>query len=188
MRGRRGRWARAVAISITGALGAGLAGCGPEAEAAPPAWPIGAAGRACQLLEDVDTELALGTVLVLAAGATVETTHTCLLTNADRPYPELLLAATPSSADKLIFNAVLTPSGATALDGLGLIAYTAARPAGTAGGVQHGPAVEVGWLSGGGWLLVVRYTFEAGAETEQIEAMRSRLVALAQQITAKLAA
>lgn len=147
-------------------------------EAARAGWPLGAAGAACQLLDYDDVEAALGTTFDTAGGASVETTYTCVLTRGEQEYPDLTLALTPSSADEVIFTAMVIPSGATQVPELGRIAYSLQRPAGDG----HGPGIEVGWLSATGRLMMLRYTFAADADAEAVQAMTARVLAFAQQI------
>jgi hypothetical protein len=159
------------------------AGCDEDASAGPGAgWPIGAAGRACQLLEDATVEAALGTAFDTAGGATVESTHTCVLTRDGQELPDLTLAVSPSSIDELVFTAVVNPSGSTPVAELGRIAYSLPRPADAA----KGPGIEIGWLSASGRLMLLRYTFAPDAPPEAVAAMGPKLVDFAKQLDAGL--
>jgi hypothetical protein len=162
------------------------AGCDEDASADPGAggWPIGAAGRACQLLEYATVEAALGTTFDTAGGASVESTYTCVLTRDGAELPDLTLAVSPSSIDELIFTTTVNPSGSAPVVGLGRIAYSLPRPAAGA----QGPGVEIGWLSASGRLMMLRYTFAPDAQAEVVTAMGPRLVEFAKQIDAALPA
>lgn len=147
-------------------------------------WPLGAAGRACQLLDYAAVEQALGTAFDTAGGATVESTYSCVLTQGEQEYPDLTLAVTPTSADEVIFVATLVPSGASDIEDLGLSAYLVHRSADDG----HGPAVEVGWLSASARLVVLRYTFAEGADAEAVAEMSTRIADYAQQLERSLPA
>jgi hypothetical protein len=181
VRDLRRPWRTAVAAL---ALLAGLtAGCDEDSAADPVGgWPIGAAGRACQLLEYATVEAALGTAFDTAGGATSESTYTCVLTVGGQDYPDLTLAVSPSSIDELIFTTTVNPSNSVPVAELGRIAYSLQRPAADG----QGPGVEVGWLSASGRLLMLRYTFAADAPAEAVAALTAKLVAFAQQIDAAL--
>lgn len=175
---------RGVAALGLAVVGLVAGGCDEEVEPSGPrgGWPLGAAGMACQLLDYAVVEQALGTAFDTAGGATVESTYSCVLTQGEREYPDLTLAVTPTSANEVIFMATLVPSGASDVEDLGRSAYLMHRPAGDG----HGPAVEVGWLSASGRLVVLRYTFAEGADAEAVAEMGTRIADYAQQLEQSL--
>jgi hypothetical protein len=171
---------RALLVAVV-ALALAAAGCGRDASADPgrtSQWPAGAAGAACQLLEYDRVETRLGAGFDTAGGAHREDTYTCALTRAGQEYPDLTLAMTATTADEVIFTATVVPSGSKVQKDLGLVAYRIQVPA--AG--RAGPAVEIGWLSAKGRLMVLRYTFAADATTAQIEEFTPKLIQLARDI------
>lgn len=157
-----------------------LAGCGERgaAGASGVEWPPGSAGVACNLLDYGSVEAALGTRFDTAGGATQGTTHTCALTATGHEYPDLTLSYSATQADEVVFQATVMPAGASPLDGLGRTAYQLSLPAGDG----HGPAIEVGWLSPKGRLVVLRYTMPADATPDQAEALAPKVVNLATSI------
>jgi hypothetical protein len=78
-----------------------------------------------------------------------------------------------------VFKATVMRPGATAVPGIGKIAYSALLPA--LGG-EAGPAVEVGWLSGDGRLISLQYRFPAGTADADVAAFTPKLVELAKKI------
>jgi hypothetical protein len=152
-----------------------LAGCDNEAAADPSQWPAGAAGAVCQLLEYDHVAERIGVRFDTAGGGEKDGTATCALTQQGHDYPYLTLALTPSAADEVIFVATVQPSGATRVKGLGLIAYRLD----VNGGGKAGPAVEFGWLSAKGRLMILRYAFGPGAAEADVDALVPKLLALA---------
>ena len=182
-----GLWAALVALTASG--------CGEEASAISgrgPQWPAAAAGGACQLLDYEAVAARIGTRFDTAGAASKDETFTCALTQAGRAYPDLTLAVTATSADEVIFTATVTPSGSTAVKGLGKIAYrvglgeaalaAAAKTMPDKGSRTPGPGVEIGWLSANGRLMIVRYIFAPGATAAQVAELTPKLVALAKLI------
>lgn len=140
-------------------------------------------GRACQAIEFDPVEAALGVRFDTSASAHIEQTYTCVLTRTDAPLPDLMLAMSSSTADELIFTVTVTPSFATAVPELGRIAYQVSLAPGTAlDGTPTGPALEIGWLSAAPRLMVLRYTWPAGAGDADVAALAPRLVELARGI------
>jgi hypothetical protein len=175
-RQRRAPAKLAAAIALA-ALALTVAGCDHHA-AAEPGWPLGVAGRACQLLDYDVVADALGTRFDTVGGATVNGTFTCAMTQAEHAFPDLTLSVTGSAADEVIFTATMVPSGSQVVKGLGLAAYQAeVDPAGTGG-----PGVEVGWLSAKARLMALRYTFPVGTAAAQVDDMGAHLVTLARHI------
>jgi hypothetical protein len=95
-----------------------------------------------------------------------------------RDYPDLTLSYSATEADEVIFRATVAPTGASPLEGLGRAAYQLGLPAGDG----HGPAIEIGWLSPKGRLMVLRYTMPADATQDQTDAFAPKLISLATAI------
>jgi hypothetical protein len=172
-----------------------LAGCGPSgssktsqpglAQAAVPArsgerLPAAAAGGACQLLDFFAVEELIGVQFDVAASAAKEATATCVLRHAATVFPDLTLASTPTTATADSFRATGVPPGAVPISDVGVVAYQLVRPA-PAGGdpAGPGPALEIGWLSKDGRLMVVRFRFGADAQQAAADALAPRLAELA---------
>ena len=169
-------------------IGAGLlmlAGCGedaaPRADAAVPRvvqLPASAAGGACQLLDYPMIEQATGTLFDVSAASRHGKTNTCVVRAESADRPDLALSVTPTSADAAIFADEVVPSGGKSVKGLGKAAYrsTVAPVKGS------GAGVEIGWLTGDGRLVNLRYTFATGQDRAAAEAFASKLVVLAKKI------
>lgn len=166
----------AVLVAVAGAL----AGCAEES-AREPLEPI--QGRACQAVDFDTVETVLGVRFDTSAPATVEQTYSCVLTQADAPLPDLTFTMSATTADEVIFTAVLTPSLAAVVPDLGRIAYQVTLAPGTAAdGTPTGPALEIGWLSAVPRVMVLRYTWPVGAADADVAAFAPRLVELARTI------
>ena len=157
-----------------------LTGCDNEAAADPgrtSQWPAGAAGAVCQLIEYDHVADRIGVRFDTAGGGEKDGSATCALTQQGHDYPYLTLALAPSTADETIFVATVQPSGATRVKGLGVIAYRldVAAP----GGGKAGPAVEFGWLSAKGRLMILRYAFGPDTAKADMDALVPKLLALA---------
>ncbi|MBX6750908.1 MAG: hypothetical protein IRY85_14755 [Micromonosporaceae bacterium] len=167
----------AALIAVVGAL----AGCAEPDEAGEPLEIT--QGRACQAVEFDTVESALGIRFDTSAPATVEQTYSCVLARADTPLPDLAFTMSATTADEVIFTAILTPSLATAVPELGRIAYQITLPPGTAAdGTPTGPAVEVGWLSTVPRLMLLRYTWPPNATDAEVAELAPRLIELARGI------
>jgi hypothetical protein len=158
---------------------------GDAAVAAPPApaptrtvAPASAAGGACHLLSFADIAATLGVRFDVSAAGKQQKTSACAVQRAGASRPDLVLTATPTEADGAIFAAEVRPKGAAKVKDLGVTAYQRALP--PAGGA--GPAAEVGWLTGNGRLLTLRFTLPAGADERAGAAALPKLVALARII------
>ncbi|GAA1811729.1 hypothetical protein GCM10009835_34160 [Planosporangium flavigriseum] len=120
-------------------------------------------------------EQILGTSFDVSAAGATDATATCVLQTKAGSYPDLTLAVTPVNVEPAAFLSTAKPSGAAAVAELGKAGYTAGVPA-----VEPaGPGVEVGWLSGNGRLLVLRYRCRPGSDES---ALSDKLVALAKKI------
>lgn len=174
----------AALVAVLFAALAAVTGCGRDPAPAAPVspsptkWPAGIAGGACQLLDYDVVAKALGTMFDVSAAGEENETNTCVLQQQGTSYPDLTLAVSPTEADITVFKSVVVPKGAAMVPSLGKYGYSIAVPP-RAGG---GPASEVGWLSGNGRLLVLRYRFPAGTPTSQVTALTPKLVELSRQI------
>jgi hypothetical protein len=156
------------------ALAALVSGCSKGASANP-SWGAAGAGRLCPLLDFDVVEQNLGVRFDTAAGAQKDETVTCAVTQAGHPYPFLTVAAAGTAADALIFEAIVTPEGATPVTGIGVVAYQL-RLAPVNG---SGPGLEIGWLSAGHRIIVLRYVFAPGPTDADVTAFFSKLAAFA---------
>ncbi|SDY48055.1 hypothetical protein SAMN05444365_102392 [Micromonospora pattaloongensis] len=140
--------------------------------------PASAAGGACHLLDYDVIEQATGARFDVAVATRREQTYTCLVRARAASRPDLVLSATETSADVEIFTEDVVPRGAKPVKGLGKAGYRLAVPAASG----QGPGVEVGWLSGNGRLLTLRYTLGTGQDAAA--ELSTRLVTLAQRVDA----
>jgi hypothetical protein len=166
---------------------AAVAGCGtaeahpqPAAVTAPTPtrWPAAVAGGACYLLEYEIIEQVVGTSFDVAAASDTDETFTCVVQTKGESFPDLTLAVTATDADAAVFKSTMQPKGAAPVAGLGKIGYTLTTPAG--GGA--GPGIEVGWLSGNGRIMVLRYRFPATTGAADAGALAPKMVALAKKV------
>jgi hypothetical protein len=148
-----------------------------------PSWGAAGAGRLCPLLDYEVVERNLGVRFDTAAGGQKDETVTCAITQRGHDYPFLTVAAAGTNADTLIFEAIVVPSGATGLLGVGLIAYQLMLPPVSG----SGPGVEIGWLSKSHRLIVLRYVFPPGTADGDVSAFIPKLVAFANVTDATLA-
>ena len=156
-----------------------LAGCTakdlPTPRPAPHVRPAALAGGACRLIEFETLDKLLGQHYSIAASAKKDTTNTCVVRTETAPVPEVAVSVTPSKADVAVFNDVVKPKGATAVAGVGRIAYQLVTP----GKAPNGPLLEIGWLTGDSRLLFLRWTLPAGADSV---AAVPKLIALAKEL------
>lgn len=170
----------AVAVGLV----AVVAGCGPAAGrsaaivAAPTPSPAQPAGGACYLLDYADIEQTLGVRFDVAAASRSKDTYTCVVQPALTDQPDLSLSVTATTADVSVFKDTVAPAGASAVAGLGKVGYRTTLKA----GAGKGPAVEVGWLSGDGRLLTLRFTLASGQVAAAAQAAAPKVVALAKKI------
>jgi hypothetical protein len=172
------------------ALGAGLvlavSACS-TADSAPAALPpvqlarpaAASAGGACILWDYAEIEEKLGVLFDVSAAGQVDDTSTCVVQAAGATLPDLMLAVVERTpADVAIYNADLVPAHAKKVKGLGKAGYRLV----SAAGKDHGPVVEVGWLTADKQLMTLRFTFAPGAGSGDGEDMAVRLVALARSL------
>jgi hypothetical protein len=178
---------RRLALALVAGLVLLSGGCGklrsiadPDSSPSPLSfdWPAAARGPACALIDYGQVAKITGTTFDTAAGAHVDDTYTCAETATGHPLPELSLALSSTKADDLIFRISVVPSGATAVAGLGQVAYVLNVPATG----SNGPALEYGWLSAKPRLIVLRYTFPTGTAQPAVDAMAPKLLTLAKKV------
>jgi hypothetical protein len=172
----------ALGLAMFVAGGCGNAQAHPSAPVAsaptPTRWPAETAGGACYLLDYDVVEQAIGVAFDVAASSEANGTYTCVMQAKGASFPDLTLAVTATSADPAVFKATVQPKGASPAAGLGKIGYTAAVPAGPGAG----PGVDVGWLSGDGRILLLRYRFAEGTPAAEAGALTPKLVELAARV------
>lgn len=143
----------------------------------PPVKPAAAAGGACILWDFPFIQQKIGVTFTVAAAGESNDTSTCVVQTATGNYPDLALAVVESTtADGALFLSTLKPKGASATKGLGKAGYRLVTPA----AADHGPVIEIGWLSEAAQLQTLRFTFSAGASVAQVNAMSGKLFGLAQ--------
>jgi hypothetical protein len=160
-----------------------LAGCtNKKAEAAdlPPVQvveqPAASAGGACILWDYAFIQKKIGVKFNIAGSDQVDDTSTCVVRTADTDYPNLALSVVESTdADAQLFDDNLVPAKATKLKGLGKAAY---RLDSKASG-DHGPGIELGWLSEAEQLQTLKFTFPKGADAATVKGMQTKLLSLA---------
>jgi hypothetical protein len=173
---------RLIALGAVGVVLA-LAGCSDKAATAsglPPVQiveqPAASAGGACILWDYAFIQKEIGVRFTVAAADQVEDTSTCVVQTETSDWPDLMLAVVESTtADGKLFIDNLMPPRATKLRGLGKAGY---RLVGAASD-DHGPTIEIGWLSEAAQLQTLKYTFAKGAEATAVNEMCVRLLALA---------
>jgi hypothetical protein len=142
---------------------------------APPAAAM--AGGACLLLDYKVINAALGTRFDVAAAANKSGTYTCVV-QGNTTYPDLTLSITATTLTTTDFTANLKPSGSTTVAKLGKIGYSAEIKATG----KTGPAMEIGWLSGNGRVIIMRYTADVG--TAVASSVTDGMVSLARTVDA----
>jgi hypothetical protein len=173
-----------VVVSLLAVLAA-AAGCGNEraearfaASSSPSRAPAAAAGGACYMVEYDVVEQTVGTSFDLAASSAAGDTVTCALQTRGGSFPDVTLAVTSVKVDTAVFRSTVVPKGSTSVAGLGKAGYSVVRPAGEGAG----PGVEVGWLTGDGRLLVLRYRCAPEAPAAEAAALVPKVTALAKKV------
>jgi hypothetical protein len=177
------------------ALGTGivaaLTGCGADAAGAPPARPpvrvvqipAASAGGVCVRWDYRLIERLIGIRFEAAASHRIGDTSTCVVQVQGADRPDLALSVVEGlSADADLFTTEIVPAGATKLRTLGRAGY---RSVSKATG-DHGPVVEVGWLSTDRQLIILRFTFPQGASKAEASTMAGRVTALARKLDASI--
>jgi hypothetical protein len=181
---------RSVVVSRVAAAGVlvllALTGCNnkrdakAETEALPPVklveQPAASAGGACILWDYAFIQDKLGVTFNVAAADQVDDTSTCVVQTVDGDYPDLMLSVVESTtADAKLFMSDLKPAKAATLKGLGKAGY---RLNSAASG-DHGPSVEISWLSEADQLQTLKFTFAKGTQPDEVTAMNGKLLNLA---------
>lgn len=171
-----------LALALAG-CSADRAGAAPDAAVRPPAalaaLPAAAAGGACILWDYAFLEEQLGVLFNVAAADQVANTSTCVVQSAGSARPDLSLSVVEhTDADVALFTADLVPGGASKVKKLGLAAY---RLVSAASG-DHGPVIELGWLSADDQVMTLRFTFPFGGSPADAKAMAGRMVSLARSL------
>jgi hypothetical protein len=174
---------RLIAIGAVAALLA-LAGCtNKKAEAATPMPPVklveapaASAGGACILWDWDFIQQKIGVTFDTAGSDQVADTSSCVVRTSAADYPTLALSVVESTqADASTFLSAMMPAKATRLKGLGKAGY---RLDGQATG-DHGPTVEIGWLSEAAQLQDLKFVFPAGTDAATVKDMDAKLLTLA---------
>ena len=180
----RSRTRSAAAVGVVTLLA--LTGCNnkPKTAAEPAALPpvklveqpAASAGGACILWDYAFIRDKIGVTFNVAAADQVADTSTCVVQTIDGGYPDLMLSVVESTtADAKLFLSDLKPDKAATLKGLGKAGF---RLNSAASG-DHGPSVEISWLSEANQLQTLKFTFAKGAPTDDVTAMNAKLLALA---------
>jgi hypothetical protein len=177
---------RSVVAAAVGVVAlAALSGCNTQRdeakpEALPPVklveQPAASAGGACILWDYGFIQEKIGVTFNVAAADQIDDTSTCVVQTVDGAYPDLILSVVESTtADAKLFLSDLKPDKATTLKGLGKAAY---RVNATASG-DHGPSVEISWMSEANQLQTLKFTFGKTALADDVTAMNGKLLNLA---------
>jgi hypothetical protein len=140
--------------------------------------PAAAAGGACQLLDWDMIKTALGFTFAVAAAAQQGNTFTCVTQGHGASLPDLMLAVTATTADASVYTSTIQPKGATAVPGVGKVAFSLI----TAAGADAGPGVEVGWLAGNSRIIDLRLRLATKATPQDAQAAVPKLVELAKKV------
>jgi hypothetical protein len=147
-------------------------------EPPPSVAPAADAGGACQLIDYDSIKATLGVTFAVAGAAQQGDTYTCVTQARRASFPDLVLSVTATTADEGVFTSTVRPSGATAVTGLGKVAFSITFPASG----KAGPAAEVGWLAGNARLLDLRLRLPANANADQATQTVPKLIELAKKI------
>ncbi len=173
---------RSVLLGAVAALA--LAGCSSPAEekaqTLPPVdfveQPAASAGGACILWDYDFIAEQIGVTFDVAAADQVDDTSTCVVRTVSADWPDLALSVVESTnADAGLFYSDLMPEKATRLKGLGKAGYRL----NTGSTAEHGPVVEIGWLSEAKQLQTLRFTFARNLKPGDLAAMNTKLFGLA---------
>lgn len=173
---------RSAVVAVVALLA--LSGCNDkrdehETETLPPVQlvqePAASAGGACILWDYAFIEQQIGVKFDVAASGQVDDTSTCVVQSAKSDYPDLMLSVVESTKATASVFADLRPKKATTLKGLGKSGY---RLNG-ASTDDHGPSVEIAWLSEAAQLQTLKYTFPKNPDSGDVTAMNDKLLSLA---------
>ena len=138
--------------------------------------PAASAGGACILWDYAFIQQKIGVTFDVAAADQVDDTSSCVVQTVEGDYPDLMLSVVESTAaDPKLFLSDLKPAKATTLKGLGKAGYRLDA----ASAADHGPSVEIGWLSEASQLQTLKFTFAKTASPEDVTAMNTKLLDLA---------
>ena len=152
----------------------------PVVPVAPVEVPAATAGGACTRWDYDLIERTIGVRFAVAASDRAGDTSTCVVQATGRPWPDLSLSVVEgATASAEVFLDERMPPAATKLKGLGKAGYRLTSKA-TA---QHGPTVEIGWLSRAGQLQTLRFTFAGGAAAPKVNEMSVKLLDLAEALS-----
>lgn len=174
---------RLIAVGAVAALLA-LAGCSSKkAQAADPTPPVklveapaASAGGACILWDWAFIAQKIGVTFDTAGSDQVDDTSSCVVRTSAADYPTLALSVVESTqADAGTFTKNMMPAQATKLKGLGQAGY---RLDSKASG-DHGPSIEISWLSEAAQLQDLKFVFPPGADAAAVEDMDAKLLTLA---------
>lgn len=170
----------AVALLATGACTDRSASANRAAPAPKPVSvaPAAAAGGACQLLDWDMIKSSLGLTFAIAAAGQQGTTFTCVTQGHGTSLPDLMLAVTASTVDASIYTATVQPKGATAVPGVGKVAFSLL----TAPSADAGPGVEIGWLAGNSRIIDLRLRLAPHATAADSQAALPKMVDLAKKV------
>jgi hypothetical protein len=176
----RSRSAVVGAVTLLALAGCHSGGAKSGAESLPPVklveQPAASAGGACILWDYDFIRQTIGVTFDVAAADQVDDTSTCVVQTVQGDYPNLMLSvvdSTPANAKQ--FLADLKPAKATTLKGLGQAGYRL-----TGGSTaDHGPTIEISWLSEASQLQSLTFTFAKAPQLSQVTAMNTKLFALA---------
>lgn len=140
--------------------------------------PAAAAGGACQLLDWDMIKASLGLTFAVAAAGQQGNTFTCVTQGPGTSLPDLMLAVTATTADASVYTSTIQPKGATAVPGVGKVAYSLLTPA----AADAGPGIEVGWLAGNSRIIDLRLRLAKKATPPDVQAALPKMVDLAKKV------
>lgn len=142
--------------------------------------PAASAGGACILWDYDFIEQSIGIRFAVAAADQIEDTSSCVVQTMTSPWPDLSLSVVETTtANAEVFIDERMPEKATKLTGLGRAGYRLNTKA--AG--EHGPVVEIGWLSEAKQLQTLRFTFAKDATAADVKDMNAKLLDLAKALS-----
>jgi hypothetical protein len=162
-----------------------LAGCNTKRddqkpETLPPVQlveqPAASAGGACILWDYDFIREKIGVTFDVAAADQVDDTSSCVVQTVQGDYPDLMLSVVESTpAGAKLFLSDLKPAKATTLKGLGKAGYRL----NSAAAADHGPGIEISWLSEAAQLQTLKFTFAKTATPADVTGMNVKLLDLA---------
>lgn len=142
--------------------------------------PAASAGGACILWDYDFIERTIGVRFAVAASDQIEDTSTCVVQTLAGAWPDLSLSVVETTtANAEVFLDTRMPAKATKLSGLGRAGYRFNVKA----SADHGPTVEIGWLSEAKQLQTIRFTFAKGASAADVKDMNVKLLDLAKALS-----